>query len=58
MNEEKQYVSAPNTVDIGEDFAKIQEWLRICMSKWYWFLASVVIAFVLAALYIDRKSVV
>ncbi len=52
MNEDKQYVSTPNTVDIGEDFAKIQEWLRICMSKWYWFLASVVIAFMLAAIYI------
>lgn len=35
-----------------EDFEKIQEWLYMCLSKWYWFVISLVIALALAMLYL------
>lgn len=35
-----------------EDFEKIQEWLYMCLSKWYWFVISLVIALGLAMLYL------
>ena len=35
-----------------EDFEKIQEWLYMCLSKWYWFFLSLVVALGLAVLYL------
>ena len=35
-----------------EDFVKIQEWLYMCLYKWYWFFISLVIALGLAILYL------
>lgn len=43
----KQYPNSKN-----EDFEKIQEWLYLCLSRWYWFALSLVIAFGLALLYL------
>lgn len=43
----KNYPSTKN-----EDFEKIQEWLYMCLSKWYWFVISLVIALGLAMLYL------
>ena len=37
---------------MNEDFEKIQEWLYMCLSKWYWFVISLVIAIGLAMLYL------
>mgnify|MGYP002624075843 CR=1 FL=1 len=35
-----------------EDFVKIQEWLYMCLYKWYWFVLSLIIALGLAVLYL------
>ena len=43
----KQYPATKN-----EDFEKIQEWLYLCLSRWYWFAISLVIALGLAVLYL------
>ncbi len=43
----KQYPTTKN-----EDFEKIQEWLYLCLSRWYWFAISLVIALGLAVLYL------
>jgi len=43
----KSYGSTKN-----EDFEKIQEWLYMCLSKWYWFAISLAIAIGLAMLYL------
>ena len=34
----------------NEDFEKIQEWLYLCLSRWYWFALSLIVAFGLALL--------
>ena len=36
----------------NEDFEKIQEWLYLCLSRWYWFALSLIIALGLALLYL------
>ncbi|MBR5087629.1 MAG: polysaccharide biosynthesis tyrosine autokinase [Muribaculaceae bacterium] len=36
----------------NEDFEKIQEWLYLCISHWYWFVLSLFIAFGIAILYL------
>ena len=36
----------------NEDFEKIQEWLYLCLSRWYWFALSLIVAFGLALLYL------
>ena len=36
----------------NEDFEKIREWLYLCLSRWYWFATSLLIAFGLALLYL------
>ena len=28
-----------------DDFEKIQEWLYLCLSRWYWFALSLAVAF-------------
>ncbi len=43
----KQYPTTKN-----EDFEKIQEWLYLCLSRWYWFALSLAVAFGLAILYL------
>ena len=43
----KQYPTTKN-----EDFEKIQEWLYLCLSRWYWFALSLIVAFGLALLYL------
>jgi len=43
----KQYPKTKN-----EDFEKIQEWLYLCLSRWYWFALSLIVAFGLAMLYL------
>ena len=43
----KQYPNSKN-----EDFEKIQEWLYLCLSRWYWFALSLIVAFGLAMLYL------
>ena len=43
--------SYPGTAK-DEDFVKIQEWLYMCLYKWYWFVISLVIALGLAILYL------
>ena len=35
-----------------DDFEKIQEWLYLCLSRWYWFALSLIVAFGLALLYL------
>ena len=42
----------PYTGTKNEDFEKIQEWLYMCLSKWYWFVIALVIALALAMLYL------
>ncbi len=44
----KQYPAATK----NEDFEKIREWLYLCLSRWYWFALSLIIAFGLALLYL------
>ena len=36
----------------NEDFEKIQEWLYMCLAKWYWFVIALAIALGLAILYL------
>lgn len=43
----KQYPTTKN-----EDFEKIQEWLYLCLSHWYWFVLSLFLAFGIAILYL------
>lgn len=43
----KQYPATKN-----EDFEKIQEWLYLCLAKWYWFALSLAVALGLALLYL------
>lgn len=45
-------VKQPYAGTTNEDFEKIQEWLYMCLSKWYWFVISLVIALGLAMLYL------
>ncbi|MBP5687587.1 MAG: polysaccharide biosynthesis tyrosine autokinase [Muribaculaceae bacterium] len=45
-------VKQPYAGTANEDFEKIQEWLYMCLSKWYWFVISLVIALGLAMLYL------
>ena len=45
----KQYNYTPTK---NEDFEKIQEWLYLCLSRWYWFVLSLIVAFGLALLYL------
>ena len=37
-----------------EDFIKIQDLLYLCLSKWYWFVISLVITLAIATLYIKK----
>ena len=36
----------------NEDFVKLQQWLSLCISKWHWFLTSMIVVGGLAVLYI------
>ena len=27
----------------NEDFVKLQQWLSLCISKWHWFLTSMIV---------------
>ena len=36
----------------NEDFVKLQQWLSLCISKWHWFLTSMIVAGGLAVLYV------
>lgn len=47
-----EYKTKEITVSKNEDFEKIRNWLYMCLSKWSWFAVSLVIAFVLAFLYL------
>ncbi len=48
----EEEVKQPYSGTTNEDFEKIQEWLYMCLSKWYWFVISLVIALGLAMLYL------
>ncbi len=50
MAEEVNKNYAGNAKD--DDFVKIQEWLYMCLYKWYWFVLSLAIALGLAILYL------
>lgn len=50
MAEEKNKQTQAATKN--EDFEKIQEWLYLCLSRWYWFALSLIIALGLALLYL------
>lgn len=50
MAEEVNKNYAGNVKD--DDFVKIQEWLYMCLYKWYWFVLSLAIALGLAILYL------
>ena len=43
----QQYQGSKN-----EDFEKIQEWLYLCLTHWYWFVMSLFLAFGIALLYL------
>lgn len=36
----------------NEDFVKLQQWLSLCISKWHWFLTSMIVVGGLAVLYV------
>lgn len=46
------YKTKEITVSKNEDFEKIRNWLYMCLSKWSWFAVSLIIAFILAFLYL------
>ena len=46
--ENSKYVSNAK----NEDFEKIQEWLYMCLAKWYWFVLSMIAMMALAFLYL------
>jgi tyrosine-protein kinase Etk/Wzc len=48
----EEYQNSYGGKKVNDDFAKIQEWLYLCVAKWYWFLIALVITFSLAAFYI------
>ncbi|MBR5101907.1 MAG: chromosome partitioning protein ParA, partial [Muribaculaceae bacterium] len=39
-----------------EDFAKVQDWLYYCLSKWYWFVIALAITFAIAVFYILKTQ--
>ena len=47
-------ISANNQVKQSEDFISIQDFLYMCLSKWYWFVISLVVLIALALIYIMR----
>lgn len=47
-------ISANNQVKQSEDFISIQDFLYMCLSKWYWFAISLVVLIALALVYIMR----
>lgn len=47
-------ISANNQVKQSEDFISIQDFLYMCLSKWYWFAISLVVLIALALIYIMR----
>ncbi len=48
----EEELKQPYSGTTNEDFEKIQEWLYMCLSKWYWIVISLVIALGLAMLYL------
>lgn len=50
MEQNKSYTLDESTKN--EDFAKLQDWFYLCLSKWHWFLISFVIIGGLAVAYI------
>ena len=53
MEEKKYYGAQPKVTD---DFDKIQDWLRLCVRKWHWFVVSILIALAFAVAYIITKQ--
>jgi len=47
-----EYTEKTVETNKNEDFEKIQEWLFLCLSRWYWFAFSLVLALGLAFLYL------
>ena len=46
--------SSPSRVRQGDDFLSVQDFLYMCLGKWYWFLISIVVLVGLAVVYILR----
>lgn len=40
----------------NEDFVKLQQWLSLCISKWHWFLTSMIVVGGLAVLYANHNA--
>ena len=40
----------------NEDFVKLQQWLSLCISKWHWFLTSMIVVGGLAAKIARKRS--
>lgn len=49
---EEKYSTQMNGDQSSSDTMDLQSLLYLCMSKWYWFLVSLVVAFALAVIYI------
>ena len=49
MEQNKNYYTDENS---NSDFAKLQEWITLCISKWHWFLMSFLIVGALTVLFI------
>ena len=43
-----------NKVKPAEDFMSIRDLVQLCLSKWYWFVISLVVTLSVAVLYIKR----
>lgn len=52
MAEETYYATPKNGQGANDDLARLQDWMYLCMEKWYWFLATIIVTFGLGAAYI------